>query len=100
MKLWCAAPANAALQKDAADSQVVSGRQGDYEITAPSAWTSQQKAGADVLIIDPDAKSTNVGVTVVPVRVQTLAQFGSLSDVSEKLLAAEEKKVRRMVDFK
>ena len=60
------------MAEEFVDSSTISGKQGEYQITAPAAWTTQQKAGADILVISPDSKATNVGVTAVPVRVQTL----------------------------
>lgn len=54
---------------------------------------SKQKAGAEVLFNDPDVTSTSVGVTVAPVRVKSLAAFGSTDEVAQKLLAAERNKV-------
>lgn len=63
-----------------------------YQIQKPAAWSSKQKAGAEILFSDPNNRSTTVGVTVNPVRVSSLAAFGGREDVSEKLLAAEKKK--------
>lgn len=48
------------------------------------------KAGADSLFRDPSKKSTNVGVTVYPVRIASLDQFGDLQAVGERLLGAGE----------
>lgn len=50
--------------------------------------------GADALIEDPSKRSTSVGVTVNPVRVQNIKDFGTLDDVGQKLMQAEQKKVR------
>jgi hypothetical protein len=51
------------------------------------------KAGADVLFVDPERKSTTVGVTVSPVRIASLAQFGDVAAVGQRLLGAERAKV-------
>ena len=44
------------------------------------------KAGADSLFRDPVKKSTNVGVTVYPVTIASLEQFGDLTAVGQRLL--------------
>lgn len=67
-----------------------------YQIQKPAAWSSKQKAGAEVLFNDPEKASTTVGVTVSPVRITSLTAFGSQEDVAEKLLAAERKKARAL----
>ena len=46
------------------------------------------KAGADSLFRDPAKKSTNVGVTVYPVTIASLEQFGDLTAVGQRLLGA------------
>jgi hypothetical protein len=51
------------------------------------------------LFVDPDRGTTNLGVTVAPVRVTSLADFGSLEDVSTRLLDAERKKLRHRALF-
>jgi hypothetical protein len=52
------------------------------------------KAGADVLFVDPARKSSTLGVTVSPVRVDSLDAFGDLDTVASRLLQAERAKVR------
>lgn len=65
-----------------------------YSLLVPSAWEEKGKAGADVLFEDVERRSTNVGITVSPIRrVASLAEFGSLEEVGEKLLQAERNKV-------
>jgi hypothetical protein len=56
--------------------------------------SSVHAAGADVLFEDPARRSTSVGVTVSPVRVASIEQFGDLQAVGKRLLDAERKKVR------
>ena len=51
------------------------------------------QAGAEVLFEDPEERSTSVGITIYPVRVASLEQFGRLEDVGERLLQAEMGKV-------
>ncbi|EFN56320.1 hypothetical protein CHLNCDRAFT_17725, partial [Chlorella variabilis] len=63
-----------------------------YTLLRPAAWEQVDKAGADSLFRDPSKKSTNVGVTVYPVRIASLDQFGDLQAVGERLLGAERAK--------
>jgi PsbP len=74
------------------DAAYVNQKQG-YSIQLPIGWTAKQKAGADALFEDPDAKSTNIGITVNPVRVASLDAFGDINKVADKLLEAERQKV-------
>ena len=54
---------------------------------------SAGKAGADVLFVDPARKSSTLGVTVNPVRVDSLDAFGDLDTIAARLLQAERAKV-------
>jgi len=76
------------------DSEFVEYRSADegYGIQRPSAWEQVNKAGADVLFRDPQVKKATLGVTVLPVRIATLGEFGSLEQVAEKLVSAERAK--------
>jgi hypothetical protein len=55
------------------------------------------KAGADVLFEDVQRKSSKLGVTVSPIRVDSLEAFGDLDNVAARLLAAEKAKVPLIV---
>lgn len=46
-----------------------------------------------MLFEDPERRSTSVGVTVSPVRIASIEQFGDLATVGQRLLEAEGKKV-------
>ena len=46
-------------------------------------------AGADVLFV---GKGADVGVTVSPIRINTLKEFGTLETVGERLLGTERAK--------
>jgi hypothetical protein len=48
-------------------------------------------AGADVLFVGNGA---DVGVTVSPIRINGLREFGTVEAVGERLLGAEKAKVR------
>ena len=50
------------------------------------------KAGADALFKDPKLKSTDLGVTVTPIRIKKLEQLGDVKAAGERLLDAERKK--------
>ncbi len=64
-----------------------------YRLQRPAGWEETSKAGADVLFQDPAQKSTNIGITVSPIRINSLDQFGDVTSVGEKLLATERSKV-------
>ncbi len=49
-------------------------------------------AGADVLFV---GGGTEVGITVSPIRIRSLEQFGTPQFVGDKLIGAERAKVRR-----
>ena len=50
--------------------------------------------GADVLFVEPRSKAADVGITVSPIRIRSLEQFGDLAAVGNRLLSAERSKVR------
>jgi hypothetical protein len=64
-----------------------------YSLSIPSSWERKGKAGADVLFEDPERRSTSVGVTVNPVRVASIEQFGGLEAVGKRLIEVEAGKV-------
>ena len=72
----------------------VNSKQG-YRIDRPTSWEQTSKAGADVLFTDPAKKSTTVGVTVSPIRIAGLEQFGDVETVRTKLVNTEKAKVHR-----
>ncbi|CAG9460546.1 unnamed protein product [Pedinophyceae sp. YPF-701] len=63
-----------------------------YTIEVPEGWEIKDKAGADILLVNPSRSSTTVGVTVSPVRINTLKSFGTTDEVGERLIAAERAK--------
>lgn len=65
-----------------------------YRLSVPDTWEKVNKAGADALFRDPMRKSTTIGVTVYPSRVKSTEEFGTVDQAKEKLVAAEEGKVR------
>lgn len=67
-----------------------------YRIDRPSSWEQTSKAGADVLFTDPVKKSTTVGVTVSPIKIAGLEQFGDVETVRKKLVNTEKQKVGLM----
>jgi hypothetical protein len=55
----------------------------------PAGWSQTDKAGAVVLFKGP----AEVGLTVLPVRISRLDQFGDVETVGKRLLGAERAKV-------
>ena len=84
-------PASASTDPASELSSYTSAAQG-YSLQRPAAWEQVEKPGADALFRDPRRKSTNVGVTVIPVMIASLEQFGDLQAAGERLLAAERAK--------
>jgi hypothetical protein len=95
-----AAAADAAQQQDggagpaseAPPSSYYADERQAYRLLPPPGWELRQKAGADALWEDPARRSSSLGVTVSPVRVASLAAFGPLGAVGERLLGAERAK--------
>lgn len=90
-----AAPCSAepSASAPAAGEQAFTNAKQCYTLRVPASWEQKDKAGADALFQDPDRRSTSVGVTVNPVRVKSIDQFGSLEAVGQKLLDTERAKV-------
>lgn len=63
-----------------------------YQISYPSTWEVTSKAGADVLLKDPERRGITLGVTILPVRIESVDEYGSLVDVGQKVIAAERDK--------
>lgn len=63
-----------------------------YRLQRPTSWEQVEKAGADALFKDPKLKSTDLGVTVTPIRIKRLEQLGDVTAAGERLLNAERKK--------
>eukprot|EP00798_Chlamydomonas_sp_ICE-L_P026853 gene26853-4456_t len=75
-----------------------------YSMAVPSEWEKIDKMGADVLFEDPSRRSSSLGVTVNPVKIKSIRDFGSveeiksiryfgsMEEVGEKLLNAERNK--------
>lgn len=63
-----------------------------FSLLVPASWEQKEKAGAVALFEDPERRSINAGVVVLPVRIASLAAFGSLDFVADRLLQAERKK--------
>jgi len=72
--------------------EYVNPKQG-YRIDRPSSWEQTSKAGADVLFADPAKKSTTIGVTVSPIKIAGLEEFGDVETVRKKLMNTEKQKV-------
>ena len=65
-----------------------------YQIEVPVAWEQTGKAGADALFKVPNAKYTDLGVTITPVRISRLDQLGDVDAIGQRLIATERQKVR------
>lgn len=52
-----------------------------------------EKAGAMLYFMDPDQRSSTIGVVVNPVKIDSLADFATLDEIALKLITAERNKV-------
>jgi len=55
-------------------------------------WEQKFKAGADIYFEDSSNHSTNLGVTLLPVMIKSLSEFGDLNKVGNKLMNTEKAK--------
>ena len=65
-----------------------------YEITVPLSWIQSEKPGAEVLFKNRQRSSSNLGITINPVKVASLTNFGSLEEIGERLFNVERQKVK------
>lgn len=63
-----------------------------FRLSYPYGWEQVSKSGAALLLRDPKDKSTQIGVTVTPIKILSLSAFGTLHEIGEKLIKAEESK--------
>ena len=63
-----------------------------WAVAPPPGWLLTDKPGADAFWVPPTGGRASLGVTVSPVRLQRLADFGDVGAVGDRLLAAEAKK--------
>ncbi|AQK43727.1 uncharacterized protein LOC100272548 [Zea mays] len=63
-----------------------------FTLLKPASWPKVEKAGATALFQQEGKGSNNIGVVVNPVRLNSLAEFGTPQFVADRLLQAEKKK--------
>jgi hypothetical protein len=63
-----------------------------FRVEYPVGWEKVTKQGAALLLRDPEDVRAQLGVTVAPVKIGSLSEFGSLHEVGELLLKAEKLK--------
>ena len=83
------APAAFAVESPQPDFAVFADAKNLFRLEYPVGWQEVNKAGATVLLRDPTQKYSQIGVTVSPVKIASLAEFGSVRDIGEKLTQAE-----------
>ncbi|KAL6783839.1 hypothetical protein ACKKBG_A03730 [Auxenochlorella protothecoides x Auxenochlorella symbiontica] len=91
-----AAPMQADAGQQVSPDLVPYASPGQYSMLVPVTWKQTSKPGADVMFQDAAASSNTLGVSILPVRIQSLEQFGSLRDVETRILAAERAKESTM----
>ena len=60
-----------------------------FRLEYPVGWQQLSKAGATLLLRDPADKYSQIGVTVSPVKISSLTEFGTVHEIGERLLKAE-----------
>ena len=60
-----------------------------FSLTPPRGWLLKSKPGADALFASPLNARATVGITTAPVRLDALSDFGSVTEVADRLLGAE-----------
>ena len=83
------APAAFAVESSQPDFAVFADPKNLFRLEYPVGWQEVNKAGATLLLRDPTQKYSQIGVTVSPVKIASLAEFGSVRDIGEKLTQAE-----------
>ena len=83
------APAALAVESSQPDFAVFADPKNLFRLEYPVGWEEVNKAGATLLLRDPTQKYSQIGVTVSPVKIASLAEFGSVRDIGEKLTRAE-----------
>ncbi|KAF6170526.1 hypothetical protein GIB67_031934 [Kingdonia uniflora] len=63
-----------------------------FTLLVPSSFNKVEKSGATALFEEVNKGSNNVGVVVVPVRLNSLSDFGNPQFVLDKLIQAEKRK--------
>ncbi|XP_065874674.1 psbP domain-containing protein 2, chloroplastic [Euphorbia lathyris] len=63
-----------------------------FTLLRPSSYVMVDKAGATVFFADVNKETNNIGVVVNPVRLTSLAEFGTPQFVADKLIQAEKRK--------
>ena len=63
------------------------------EISVPDSWIQAEKPGAKVLFKSSLRASSNLGITINPVKIPSLQEFGTVDDIAQRLLNAERQKV-------
>ncbi|KAF3780895.1 PsbP domain-containing protein 2 [Nymphaea thermarum] len=88
----CPPSASASASAEEEDLDRYTDNREGFTLLKPTSWTKVDKVGATALFKDPTAKANSIGVVVNPVRISSLTDFGSPSDVADKLIQAERRK--------
>jgi len=86
--LLTAAPPPAAEAAEEENSEIYSSPKG-FSLTPPKGWLLKSKPGADVLFASPLNSRATIGISTAPVRLDALADFGTVTEVADRLLGAE-----------
>jgi hypothetical protein len=84
-----AASATPEEPRTTANTAVFVDRKNLFRVEYPQTWQPVSKAGAALLLRDPSMKYSTIGVTITPVKINSLKEFGDAREIGQKLLAAE-----------
>ena len=76
----------------AAEAGMYEDARSGFAVAPPPAWERTDKQGATAYFIDLAYKFNNLGITVLPSRVDTLEKFGSLDFAADRLMGVEKAK--------
>ena len=85
---------DAAADPSGGSATYVDARNG-FSLSPPSQWSVGSKSGAAILFKDPEYKFNSLGVTVTPVKIGSLAEFGSVETAADRLISFEKNKVSK-----
>ncbi|CAN0917495.1 PsbP domain-containing protein 2, chloroplastic [Linum grandiflorum] len=89
---WSISPKTSILAEEELKLERYTDNQEGFTLLRPASYSKVDKAGATLLFEDMKKASNNVGVVVIPVRLKSLAEFGTPQFVADKLIQAEKRK--------
>jgi len=86
------APAQRNEQELGLELERIEDKRSGFALELPRTYRRKNKPGSSALWASPLSKYDQVGVSLEPVKINTLSEFGSIDDVSDRLLKSEKQK--------